>query len=270
MSLPLINGGDDIENEESKFINMVYNYDWSSTSLGPIDTWDPVLKHVTNLILNSKFPFAILINPPDWILLYNKAYVSILKAKHPDALGKRLQDFLPNILKIMRNINLITTGKSVYINNETPTFTYDGYKEEIYNHGSINPVFKSGGTVCASVCLVQDIIKRVKNSQRLKTLEVKSLESACHIITKVLSNNKDILYTLIYLIKHTLNTSSESLIAHLIATTFDDDEKGRNIPDYLPETHEIIDLTKDSNKNYDAYIRYRIETRCFHSFVLKM
>ncbi|RIB16738.1 hypothetical protein C2G38_2090068 [Gigaspora rosea] len=46
MSLPLINGGDDIENEESKFINMVYNYDWSSTSLGPIDIWDPVLKHV--------------------------------------------------------------------------------------------------------------------------------------------------------------------------------------------------------------------------------
>ncbi|RIB06822.1 hypothetical protein C2G38_2115208 [Gigaspora rosea] len=84
MSLPLINGGDDIENEESKFINMVYNYDWSSTSLGPIDTWDPVLKHVTNLILNSKFPFAILINPPDWILLYNKAYVSILKARNPD------------------------------------------------------------------------------------------------------------------------------------------------------------------------------------------
>ena len=47
MSLPLINGGDNIENEESKFINMVYNYDWFSTSLGPIDTWDPVLKHVT-------------------------------------------------------------------------------------------------------------------------------------------------------------------------------------------------------------------------------
>ncbi|RIB22998.1 hypothetical protein C2G38_2074139, partial [Gigaspora rosea] len=55
-----VNGGDDIENEESKFINMVYNYDWSSTSLGPIDTWDPVLKHVMI------------------------TYVSILKAKHPD------------------------------------------------------------------------------------------------------------------------------------------------------------------------------------------
>ncbi|RIB20529.1 hypothetical protein C2G38_2080610 [Gigaspora rosea] len=76
--------------------------------------------------------------------------------------------------------------------------------EEIYQHGSFNPVFKSGGTVCAAVCLVQDIIKRVKNSRRLKTLcefghhisKVKSLESACHIITKVLSNNKDIPYTL--------------------------------------------------------------------------
>jgi len=85
-------------------------------------------------------------------------------------------------------------------------------------------------------------------------------------VPAILSNNKDILYTLIYLIKHTLNTSSESLIAHLIATTFDDDEKGRNIPDYLPETHEIIDLTKDSNKNYDAYIELKRDAFT-HSFL---
>ncbi|RIB05305.1 histidine kinase-like ATPase [Gigaspora rosea] len=51
---------------------MVYNYDWSSTSLGPIDRWDPAIKNLMNLILNTEFPICVFINPPDWILIYNK------------------------------------------------------------------------------------------------------------------------------------------------------------------------------------------------------
>ncbi|RIB06215.1 hypothetical protein C2G38_2148152 [Gigaspora rosea] len=113
MSLPLINGGDDIENEESKFINMVYNCDWSSTSLGPIDTWDPVLKHITNLILNSKFSFAILINPPDWILLYNQAPLTSMISPLDDVINacsqesSHLQIIRRNARRLLKLINAL-------------------------------------------------------------------------------------------------------------------------------------------------------------------
>ncbi|RIB09084.1 histidine kinase-like ATPase [Gigaspora rosea] len=85
--------------------------------------------------------------------------------------------------------------------------------------------------------------------------ETEFLENACHIITKELSdNNADIPYAIIYFVEHKLNTAFESLIARLIATTFDyDDEKGWLFPDYLPETPEIIDFAKDINKNYNTY-----------------
>lgn len=90
--------------------------------------------------------------------------------------------------------------------------------------------------------------------------EAESLENACHIITKVLREyNADIPYAIIYFVEHKLNTAFESLIARLIATTFDyDNEKGWLFPDYLPETPEIIDLDKDTypelNREDETYL----------------
>ncbi|KAF0544564.1 PAS domain S-box protein [Gigaspora margarita] len=277
MSLPSINSGDVVKSEKSNFINMVYNYDWSSTSLGPIDRWDPAIKNLTNLILNTEFPICVFINPPDWILIYNKAYLPILKSKHPEALGMRLQDVFPEAFESRTGYelnNVIATGKGVYGHDEGGAFERDGYIEEVYFCNTFSPVFKSDGTIDAILCLVQETTQKVIEARRLQTISefgyhisgVETLENACHIVTKVLSNNKDIPYTLIYLIKHTLNASSESPIAHLIATTFDNDNKKRHIPDYLPETHEVIDLAKNANKNYDTYIEIQ-RGASIHSFL---
>ncbi|RIB29109.1 hypothetical protein C2G38_2027980 [Gigaspora rosea] len=51
---------------------MVYNFDWSSTPLGPMDAWDPAIKNATNLCLKTEFPTCIYCDPPNWLLLYNQ------------------------------------------------------------------------------------------------------------------------------------------------------------------------------------------------------
>ncbi|KAF0555764.1 protein-histidine kinase [Gigaspora margarita] len=141
----------------------------------------------------------------------------------------------------------------------------DGYDEKVYFCHTFSPVFKSDGSICTLWCLIQETTHKVLNTRRLKLLgefghlssKIKSLENACHIITKALRNNEDIPYTFIYFVKHKLN-SSESLIAQLMATTFDsDDKEKRNFPDYLPESYETIDLAKDANKSYDTYIELK-------------
>ncbi|RIB29099.1 hypothetical protein C2G38_2239112 [Gigaspora rosea] len=248
------------KNENSNYIDMVYNFDWSSTPLGPMDTWDPTLK-------NATFPTCLYIDPSNWIILYNEAFAPILMTKHP-ALGKQVKDVWPEIYEIMDSVfnGIITTGKGISYNDEPTILQRDGYDEEAYFSCAYNPIFKSDGTICALWCLAQETTQQFLNTRRLKLLgefghitsNIESLESACHIITKALRNNKDIPYTLIYFVKHKLNTSSEFLIAHLMATTFDNDDKEkRNIPDYLPESHETINLTKDANKSYDTYIELK-------------
>ncbi|KAF0544558.1 protein-histidine kinase [Gigaspora margarita] len=264
MSLSLTYNDDDFKN----FNDIFNNFDWSTTSLGPMDSWDPAYKTATNLCLQSTMPMSIYLGS-DWVILHNKEWAQLIKMSHPMGqpcvLGKTIKEAWPNahVLIIPLCENVRTTRKGLFRSDEYIETLRDGYKEETYFDYAYSPIFKSDGTVGGTFCIAQETTKRVLNDRRLKTLieignrvpEVESLESACNTMTKVLSDNADIPYSMIYFIDHELNDSSKFLIARLIATTFDDsNKKGRHIPDYFPETHEIIDLTKDADKSYDTYI----------------
>ncbi|RIB06885.1 hypothetical protein C2G38_478040 [Gigaspora rosea] len=98
--------------------------------------------------------------------------------------------------------------------------------------------------------------------------KVNSLESACSIMKNILNDNHtDIPYALIYFVEHKLNyDGSESSIARLITTTFDEDgKKERHFPDYFPKTHEIINLT-NVDQSYENYINLRRASTSF-SFI---
>ncbi|KAF0441225.1 protein-histidine kinase [Gigaspora margarita] len=267
MSLPLDYSGN-IENEEQAYVKMVYNYDWSSTVLGPIDSWDPALKNALNMCLHSAFP-AYLCIYPDWISIYNPAWNPIFKAKssYQQALGKPLKETWPEVYDVLNSQfeSVRISRKGTFFNDFCYAVERDGYSEDIFFKHGFNPVIQSDGTVCAILFLGQETTQNVLSARRLKLVgefgrritEVTSLENACHIITKVLSdNNADIPYALIYFVDHKSNSGSGCSIARLIATTFDyDDKTGWKFPDYLPETLEIIDLAKDANKIYDTYIK---------------
>ncbi|KAF0508287.1 protein-histidine kinase [Gigaspora margarita] len=192
-----------------------------------------------------------------------KRFLPIIMTKHP-ALGRSVKDVWPEIYETHLSLSfnrVTTTGKGLYHNDQFSILKRDGYDEEVYFNCTYSPIFKSDGTICALWCITQETTQQVLNTRRLKLLgefDIESLENACHVITKALKNNVDIPYTLICFVKHKLNTSSESLIAHLMATTFDNDDKEkRNFPDYLPESHETIDLAKDDNKSYDTFIELK-------------
>ncbi|RIB02857.1 hypothetical protein C2G38_2226662 [Gigaspora rosea] len=267
------------KSENSNYTDMVYNFDWSSTPLGPMDTWDPALKNATNLCLKTEFPTCIFIDPSNWIILYNKEFAPIINPEHA-ALGTsvKYEDFWREAYESYMSLafnSVISTGKGLYFNDRPIILQRDGYDEEVYFNNTFSPIFKSDGTIYAIWCLAQETTQNVLNTRRLKLLgefghltsNIESLESAFQIITKALRNNKDIPYTLIYSAKHKLNTSYESLIAHLISSTFDsDDEEKINIPDYLPESHETINLAKDANKSYDTYIEIKRKDAT-HSFL---
>ncbi|KAF0554344.1 protein-histidine kinase [Gigaspora margarita] len=261
MSLPSTYNGNYTESEES---TIVYNYDWSKTSLGPMDSWDPIIKNAVNLCLQSVFPIGLFLGP-DWIVIYNKAFRPMIIEKNPLVIGKSIKgtvsvsDYLISLFE-----NVRTTGKGIFQNDQFFELQCDGYKTEMYYSYTFSPILKSDGTFFGIICLAQNTAQRVVNARRLKTIsdfghwtsEIDSLESACSIMKKILKdNNVDIPYALVYFVEHKLNISSEYLTAHLKATTFDeDDKKERQFPDYFPETHEIIDLSKDVDKNYGTYV----------------
>ncbi|CAG8677370.1 13890_t:CDS:2, partial [Dentiscutata heterogama] len=216
---------------------MTYNYDWSSTSLGPMDTWEPLLKTAVDFCLNSRFPFAIYC-----------AMVPIVRENHPS--GKADGEYR------------VGTFNPIYRKN---------YTEESYFSYSISAIYKEDGSFLAILNLSADTTRKVLANRRLKCLNdleivlgvnVESLENGSHIIVNTLhENNKNIPFTLIYFIDgNESDTSFEPRIAYLAATTFDSDSKvndkksKRCIPDNLLETPEFIDLIKNVDENYDKHI----------------
>lgn len=61
--------------------------DWSRTSLGPIDRWDPAVRAAVDLLLESPVPMMLLAGP-ECVVLYNDAYAEVLGGLHPIALGR--------------------------------------------------------------------------------------------------------------------------------------------------------------------------------------
>src|SRR6185312_12717244 len=57
-------------------------FDWSKSPLGPRETWSPALRATLGVMLANRFPLLLWWGP-NYISIYNDAYVPILGKKHP-------------------------------------------------------------------------------------------------------------------------------------------------------------------------------------------
>ncbi|KAF0542828.1 PAS domain S-box protein [Gigaspora margarita] len=279
MPLSLTNCVDN--NQNSSFLDVINNYDWSSTSLGSIESWEPQFKTVLQLCFKSIFPTYIYMGP-DWTTVYNEASIPVLKSKHPHALGKPAIEIWHESPELVTKLDRIReSGQGIYGYDFYLEALRDGYREEVYFDYAFTPIYKSDGTIWGVVNMTTEVTQKVLNNRRLKTLNslslqtagAESLEIACHTIMKTLQNNKDIPYALIYIVENHNDpkTGLKSLIARLVATTFDEICKEdlangkfkRHIPDYFPETNETINLTKISDQGNDNYIEVKLATSTY-------
>jgi signal transduction histidine kinase/DNA-binding response OmpR family regulator len=71
---------------------LLRSHDWSMTPLGPVSGWSQALRTTVGLLLRSRFPLLLWWGP-QFVQIYNDAYVPILGVKHPDrALGKPVSE----------------------------------------------------------------------------------------------------------------------------------------------------------------------------------
>src|SRR5215469_3443319 len=78
-------------NPPGEMARRIREMDWSLTALGSSATWPQSLRLSVAIILASGFPMAMRWGP-ELVLIYNDAYRSILRDKHPEALGRPLRE----------------------------------------------------------------------------------------------------------------------------------------------------------------------------------
>src|SRR5215475_8998552 len=115
--------------------------DWSTTPLGPVDSWPQSLRTCIRIILTSRQPMFVwwgeqLIN------LYNDAYVSILGNKHPTALAQPARRIWSEVWDVAgpRAEYAMRQDEGTYDEALQFVMLRKGYPEETYFTFSYSPI----------------------------------------------------------------------------------------------------------------------------------
>jgi hypothetical protein len=159
----------------------IRKFDWSTTSLGPAESWPRSLRTCVQIMLTSRQPIWIGWGK-DLIKLYNDPYKAIVKGKHPWALGKPAalvwaeiwNDIEPMLQKVMDN------NEGTYVEEQLLIMERNGYPEETYYTFSYTPVAGDQGTTEGMICFNSDDTERIISERHLATLTLlsKSLSDA--------------------------------------------------------------------------------------------
>jgi len=144
----------------------IRDYDWASTSLGPIDNWPDVLKTTTALCLDSRFPQAIMWGS-DLVTLHNDAFTPIL-GKKPSALGRPFSDVWKEVWGDVRPIaERALAGQATFIEDFPLVIERSGEPEQAYFTFCYSPIRDHTGQVIGILDTVTETTATVVSSQRL-------------------------------------------------------------------------------------------------------
>ncbi|CAG8447486.1 9831_t:CDS:10 [Acaulospora colombiana] len=160
--------------DEIPVSDLVYSFDWSSTPLGPMDSWSPYLKTIV-MSIDSTYKFRIVYH-----------------------------------------------GKSRYENDTCVLMRRDNYMEECYFSFTLSPIYKEDGTVGGVFNAARETTQQVLTDRRLKALS----ELGNRTPATTFDNDLDVV-------------KGDDGIEELV---FIKGKSTRELPDFLPDTFEIINL----------------------------
>ena len=161
----------------SEMARRMRGFDWSRTSLGPVEGWPQSLRTSVSTCLDCAFPI-ILWWGPDLAILYNDEYAQFLGPKHPAALGQpglqvwaEIAEVIGPMLSQVYQRGEATRSRDLLLHIDR------GYPEETYFSFSYSPIHLEDGTVGGVFCPVIETTEKIVGERRLRTL--RDLAATC-------------------------------------------------------------------------------------------
>ncbi len=135
--------------------------DWSETSLGPPDTWSPVLRTLVALVLGAKQPMFVAWGP-ELCFIYNDAYAPIFGAKHPEGLGRPFAQVWSDIWEQFQTIVEATLAGEAQVFEDLPIpMMRHGYRETPFFSFSYTQLNDESGQVAGLFCAATETTAKV-------------------------------------------------------------------------------------------------------------
>lgn len=171
-----------------------------------MEWWPQSLRTSLSICLASRFPILIWWGP-EYVMLYNDSYMSMLGDKHPKAIGQAGKECWGEIWHIVGPMldGVFFEGKATWSDDPLLVLYRNGYFEECYFTFSYSPITGEDGAIRGVFCAVTETTARVPSERRLRTLlellpQATMPEQAASYAASVLDKNpRDIPFALIYL-----------------------------------------------------------------------
>ena len=154
---------------------LIRAHTWTSTPLGPIETWPESLLLSANLMLSCAFP-SLVFWGRELVQLYNDAFIPLLAERHPSGLGQLAEDCWSEAWHIVgQNLKRVMDAReTVYYENVVVPIIRDGRLQDIRWTYNYSPIFGSRGDVLGVLVICQDITREVSAAQELLESEARS------------------------------------------------------------------------------------------------
>jgi len=144
---------------------------WEQTPLGAPGGWSPELRTALALVLETRFPAALLWGP-ELVVLYNEAFVALIGDKHPSALGAPARDVFSEVWQTLgpQLRGVLDGGRATWLQDAfTPLERAAGVQDAWFT-SSYSPVRDETGAVVGVLELAVETSAQVLGLRRLEAL----------------------------------------------------------------------------------------------------
>ncbi len=139
-------------------------FDWASTPLGPVEGWSQSLRTTATTVLASRNPMFLWWGP-ELVQIYNDDYRPSLggDGRHPQALGKRAEDFWTDIWEAIspQIEQVMTTGEPTWHEDQYLPIERNGRLEDVWWTYSYSPVLDDDGSIGGTLVVCQETTLRI-------------------------------------------------------------------------------------------------------------
>lgn len=238
--------------------------DWGATSLGPIETWPADLRIMSNMIMGSPHPAALYWGP-EYVVIYNEAYIPLAGKKHPELMGQRYKDAWPEIWDEFKPIfdSSWNEGNATMKHDDGIFLTRHGFLEETFFNWAIIPLVGGDGSVVALYNPAFDNTRRKISERRMLTLrevgvkisqarDVKAFWSQLQVGLEW--NEYDVPFALIYSVSEDESEGSSMASGNAANPPQIVLEGSIGVPEGHPCATPFIDL-RSSDEAFSSYMR---------------
>lgn len=143
-------------------VELLRDFSWAGTALGPISGWPAEVKATVSLILRSNVPMVTMWGESG-VMIYNDAYAELAGAKHPGLLGCEVRTGWPEAADFNDNVmRVVLAGNNLAYRGQELTLDRKGQPVQAWFDLDYSPIVGSGELPIGVLAVVIETTEKVE------------------------------------------------------------------------------------------------------------